>query len=380
LNPAQAKFVPETEAAVHWGLMSSGLSPDISTNFLVCNAGTSTTDIALYHVSGRSPLQLQERENSPSQCIEAGLALITDALLNDLVGRLPVLTRDDGNSAALRDGVMKTVQTFGTPEEMAVAKETKEMLPRVIIAQHFNSEIAKIIAAIDKLKANNKPQFLLLFGDFGRNPYFQSRLRDRYEPDMQITNAGGKHIKSAAIFSFLQPAVVARTARWTCGVNIKVPYNDNDREHRGRPLIYGADGTFVPHGWNQIVAMGTLVGDKQEHKRRYCRSYDTPNEYLADFEVDLYTADEAVASTKWMFDCNGSILPGFRKICTVTANMSNLEGRLPSRFGPTRRKYYYLDFEVAIRLGTASPEARILWEEDGKEISGPATTIPVVLT
>jgi hypothetical protein len=62
--------------------------------------------------------------------IEAGLALIADALLNDLVGRLPMLTRDDGNLDALREGVMTTVQTFGAPEEISVANETKEIFPR----------------------------------------------------------------------------------------------------------------------------------------------------------------------------------------------------------------------------------------------------------
>lgn len=60
----------------------------------------------------------------------------------------------------------------------------------------------------------------------------------------------------------------------------------------------------------------------------------------------------------------GVILPGFRKICTVEANISELQGRLPSRFGPTGRMYYYLDFKVAIKFGTTSPEARILWEEN----------------
>jgi hypothetical protein len=63
--------------------------------------------------------------------IEAGLALIADALLNDLVGQLPVLsTSEDGNPDALREGVMKTVQTFGAGEEIPVANGTKEMLPR----------------------------------------------------------------------------------------------------------------------------------------------------------------------------------------------------------------------------------------------------------
>jgi hypothetical protein len=109
--------------------------------------------------------------------------------------------------------------------------------------------------------------------------------------------------------------------------------------------------------------------------------YETPNESLEYFETDVYTADEEVASTSWMFDrhgifhnfrvsdsliiiSTGRILPGFRKQCTIKANMSKLRGRLPFRFGPTGRIYYYLEFEVAIRFGATSPEARILWEDD----------------
>ena len=63
--------------------------------------------------------------------IEAGLALIADALLNDLVGQLPMLsTSDDGNPNALCEEVMKTMQTFGAPEEIPVANEAKEILLR----------------------------------------------------------------------------------------------------------------------------------------------------------------------------------------------------------------------------------------------------------
>ena len=110
-------------------------------------------------------------------------------------------------------------------------------------------------------------------------------------------------------------------------------------------------------------------------------AYDTPNESLEYFEAEVYTADEEVASTSWMFDrhgifhnfhvfkslmviSTGHILPGFHKRCVIKANMSKLQGRLPFRFGPTGRKYYYLDFEVAIKFGATSPEARIIWVEN----------------
>lgn len=32
-KPAQVNFVPETEAAIHWALLSSGLSPDVKDSF-----------------------------------------------------------------------------------------------------------------------------------------------------------------------------------------------------------------------------------------------------------------------------------------------------------------------------------------------------------
>jgi hypothetical protein len=41
-----------------------------------------------------------------------------------------------------------------------------------------------------------------------------------------------------------------------------------------------------------------------------------------------------------------------------------LQGRLPRRIGNRGQVYYHLDFEVAIRFGATSPEARILWKED----------------
>jgi hypothetical protein len=34
-EPARAKFVPETEAAIHWSLISSGLNPDVSNSLLL---------------------------------------------------------------------------------------------------------------------------------------------------------------------------------------------------------------------------------------------------------------------------------------------------------------------------------------------------------
>jgi hypothetical protein len=72
-------------------------------------------------------------------------------------------------------------------------------------------------------------------------------------------------IKSAApgtIFSVLHKAVDARAVRFAFGMDIFVPYNYHDPEHRARPRIDRADGTFVPHGWNQIVAIVSRISHR----------------------------------------------------------------------------------------------------------------------
>jgi len=45
--------------------------------------------------------------------------------------------------------------------------------------------------------------------------------------------------------------------------------------------------------------------DKQEHKQSYYQTFYMLDESLANFEVGIYTADEEVANTNWMFDRNG---------------------------------------------------------------------------
>lgn len=75
-------------------------------------------------------------------------------------------------------------------------------------------------------------------------------------------------IKSAApgaIFPFLKSdeegLIAQRAARFTFGMNIVVQYDARNPEHSGRPVIDRADGTVVPHGWDQIVAIVSRISD-----------------------------------------------------------------------------------------------------------------------
>ncbi|KAG8692350.1 hypothetical protein FRC11_003682, partial [Ceratobasidium sp. 423] len=67
---------------------------------------------------------------------------------------------------------------------------------------------------------------------------------------------------------------------------------------------------------------------------------------------------------------------GFEKICTVTADLSGLQGALTERVG--KRIYYQLDFLVALRFGGTELKAFVEWVENEEVRTGPATLVAVL--
>lgn len=62
-------------------------------------------------------------------------------------------------------------------------------------------------------------------------------------------------------------------------------------------------------------------------------------------------------------------MPGFRRICRVTGNLSNLSGALERGIGQYGAPYWYLKFEVCIRFGGTELEAYLEWKERVGEIA-----------
>ena len=55
-------------------------------------------------------------------------------------------------------------------------------------------------------------------------------------------------------------AVVTCITRFAFGMNIVVPYNYHNPEHRGRPIIDRAD-VVVLNGWDQIVTIVSQISN-----------------------------------------------------------------------------------------------------------------------
>ncbi|CAE6431654.1 unnamed protein product, partial [Rhizoctonia solani] len=57
------------------------------------------------------------------------------------------------------------------------------------------------------------------------------------------------------------------------------------------------------------------------------------------------------------------LLPGFRNVCRISANLKNLSGTLKRKTGKEDKLYWYLEFEVCIRFGGTELQAYLEWKE-----------------
>ncbi|KLO13276.1 hypothetical protein SCHPADRAFT_373073 [Schizopora paradoxa] len=389
-KPSAVKFVPETEAAVHWALEQGDLKPKAGTDFIVCDSGGSTTDIAMYKVISVSPLKLCEKEGNPSRCIEAGSALI-DEDFNDMIG-------DHLNNEGLRDvEILEAKQkiagqfqlaknqfdgsnlqsTYSIPLTGAVSGGGEKHIPvsRENMIKWFDDVIDTIIAGIDDVLRNNKPQFLLLRGDFGYSPYFQKRLRAHFKR-MKLIPASEQNVKAAAagaLVWFQKRSVVSRAARFAYGVEVNVPYDPTDREH-----VYRAQGGRLTasgnlkHGWGVLVPYGKVLEDDEECTKDYELILPRADAPMV-FEFTVYLT-EGAEPKKWLCDRSGNVEDDFREVCTVKADLSGQRNNL-RKYGSSGGQYYF-PFEIALDFGSTSLEACVLWKEGDKMHRGQGEIIP----
>ncbi|KLO05876.1 hypothetical protein SCHPADRAFT_910733 [Schizopora paradoxa] len=390
-NPDAVNFVPETEAAVHWALRQGDLKPEVNTEFIVCDSGGSTTDIAMYEVESVSPLQLREKKGNPSKCIEAGAVLINgdfdDIVRTELsdkkFGEHEIIeaqynaqkrfevARDkfDGSQPTFKFDVKVDNNTEGDGSQIEITREQMGTL--------FDKVIDPITAGIDYLMENNKPKFLLLRGDFSCSPYFQKKLRAKYGKKMKLIPTSQQNFKAGAAGALVwfekrggECGVVGRATRYAYGVEISVPYDSANKEHvkRGEGDRRTASGR-LKYGWGVLVPFGTVLKDGEVRKKGYellPPSRDAPMRY----EVNVYLAEEKVKS-KWVCDRNGNQEDGFREICTIKADLSGQRDILRPH-----GDVFALPFEIAIAFGSTTLEAHVLWKEGDKECKGPVEIIP----
>ena len=65
----------------------------------------------------------------------------------------------------------------------------------------------------------------------------------------------------------------------------------------------------------------------------------------------------------WLRDESGFVLPKFRHVCTLVADLSGLQRSLKVQKGPEGQEFWRVDFKVNVFFGGTALKARLAWYE-----------------
>ena len=94
----------------------------------------------------------------------------------------------------------------------------------------------------------------------------------------------------------------------------------------------------------------------------YRRTYKTLDNGLGTFSFDIYAYD-GESDTDWAQDELGNLLPKFRRVCTVAADLSCLQSFLKVQKSSEGQEFWKVFFKVKVLFGGTALKARLAWYE-----------------
>ncbi|CAE6394322.1 unnamed protein product [Rhizoctonia solani] len=395
------RFVTEAEASVHFCIHHTNIGNRLQpgSNFVICDAGGSTTDTVVYTLaSARPTLKLQEKQ--ASACVQAG-GIFVDATVQDYLCK--TLAGAGYCEADVEDYSKTGFKDFESFSKRQFADESKEysiqigrsrlndaglrirrghmILPGTVMKSFFETCCKDIFTSVDQQLQGVPVSHILLVGGFGDSPFLRSEFRRRYEhQDCQVTltnDSTSKAVAEGAVIWNILSSVVSRAPRYAFGVKCNEKYNPLIPEHQGRPTFMHPDGTLRARGrWIPIVEKGIPLDVQATCRHAFSRAYFRSNPKLESFHTSLiaYAGD---SPPFWATENQGTLLlDGFRRVCRISADLSKLSGALKRHTGRTGTTYWRLDFDVCIRFGGTELEAYLEWEEGGITRTGPVSIVP----
>ncbi|KAB5593094.1 Heat shock protein HSP70 [Ceratobasidium theobromae] len=378
LAPSKVRFVTEAEASVHFCIYQSNLGTRLQpgTIFGVCDAGGSTVDTTVYSVAGLRPM-LKLQEKCASACVQAG-AIFVDAaaeyyLHNTLSGAgLRRLDVEDYTKAGSRDFERHAKRTFADETKeysIAIARSRFSnpkinvhrghmKLPGSVVQSFFDLCVKEILASVDEQLGKLDVSHILLVGGFGDSPLLRNEFKKRYEPrGCQITlanDSASKAVADGAVIWNTISSVVSRAPRSSFGISNAVRYSSPVHAPQGRvPFVRRDGGQWVHGAWSPIVLKASPSHARYTVGRTGGLSPQV-------FQILQYAQPEIES-------LRGGLVSGFRQVCRLVGNLSDLSKALQRRDGEYGEDYWKIVFEVCIRFGGTELEAYLEWKE---EVSG----------
>ncbi|QRV77750.1 50S ribosome-binding GTPase [Ceratobasidium sp. AG-Ba] len=351
-------FVTEAEASVHFCTYHTTIGSQMKPgdNFAVCDAGGSTVDTTVYTVRQTHPM-IQLEERCASACEQAGAIFINKSAK----GYLERIFREAGipeNDAeeylvqGLKDFEENAKRKFrGNDVDYQVGiagsrvynsdiktRRGRMKLEGSVVESFFRGCVKKIISSVEAQlsSANADVPYIILVGGFGESKYLQEQLKARFSTSAcQVITTDNeptsKAVADGALIWYCVNGVVRRAPRYSFGIEVVVPFRQDSQDHHGRPAVARPSGPHVAGGWSQIVTKGIPIDSDSINRRPYRREYWVPDPELSFMNQDIYCYS-LEGFPKWTRNKSGALDPGFRKVCSITADINDLRGALKQEF------------------------------------------------
>ena len=128
-------------------------------------------------------------------------------------------------------------------------------------------------------------------------------------------------------------------------------------------LTFKLSGVTVIDGLFDVwVKKNSIIGEELSKTFDYTRTYKTLEYGLGYFSMDVYAYD-GEGDTTWIFDESRNLLPNFRRVCTLWADLSGLKTFLTVQKGPDGQDFWTVYYDIDVFFGGTALKAKMMWNE-----------------
>ena len=110
------------------------------------------------------------------------------------------------------------------------------------------------------------------------------------------------------------------------------------------------------------IKKNSVIGGELSKIFSYQRIFKTLDKGLGTFSLGIYAYD-GEDDNDWAWDESDNLLPNFRRVCTLAADLSGLRSFLKVQKHSEGQEFWVVDFEVKVLFGGTALKARMTWYE-----------------
>ncbi|KAF7373360.1 Heat shock protein 12B [Mycena sanguinolenta] len=374
------KIITEPEAAaVHCAHLTDLYKLRPSQNFIVCDAGGGTVDLAVYKIIGDlAHLEIAEiAARSGASCgslfLDLRFRVLVEALLVDHPAHLDAASlayfmhsfseADKLNYAGRSDD--ETIFYFNCfnvedSDDASVGLINGQLaIPgRLLREAVFDPVVNEVLELISRqLDTSPKIDALLLVGGFSGSTYLKTRIEEQFSsmihtiarpPDSDTATLRGAARYGLACRRLVSQLVVPRSYV----MKVKLPAEPEDRIQRpGYVYINDAGVEICENRLQYLVQKGAIIRKGQRITTRFCKFSRTRDDTT--FTATLYTSSSSTA--RYADDAEA----GLRELCVWKADVGVLAAfQEAAQRNPAGG--FYTDFELGLEIDSAEVRGVLL--------------------